>query len=74
MGHFGTREPGRPTLQTPDTRVLHFRVRGTTLTFRAGESVETLKDQAGSWQLPAEFYLLFAGYKADSIVRLFSMV
>jgi hypothetical protein len=70
---WGTQEPGRPTLQSPGTRVLHFRVRGTTLTFRAGESVLTLKDQAGSWQLPTDFYLLFAGHKADSIVRLFSM-
>ena len=71
---YGKGEPGRPTLQTPGTRVLHFRVRGTTLTFRAGESVETLKDQAGSWQLPAEFHLLFAGYLAGNVVRLFSMV
>ncbi len=72
--YTNTGEPDRPTLKTPGTRVLHFRVRGTTLTFRAGESVETLKDQAGSWQLPAEFYLLFAGKNAGNVVRLFSMV
>ena len=70
---WGTSEPGRPTLKSPGTCVLHFRVRGTTLTFRAGDTVKTLKDQAGSWQLPAELYLLFAGYAMGCVVRLFPM-
>jgi hypothetical protein len=70
---WGTSEPGRPRLQSPRTCALHFRIRGTTLTFRAGDSVKTLKDQAGSWQLPAELYLLFAGYAMGCVVRLFPM-
>jgi hypothetical protein len=66
---------GRPSLRLQSTgvRVLHFRVRGTTLTFRCGDSTETLEDQPGSWSLPAEFYVLFAGLKAGSSVRLFSL-
>jgi hypothetical protein len=62
---------GHPKVQGPGTLVCHFRIRGNTLTFAAGPTPGSMVDQAGSWTLPNDFYLLISGYLAGDVVRLF---
>jgi hypothetical protein len=63
---------GHPKLQGPGTLVCHFCIRGNTLTFAAGPTPGSMKEQAGSWTLPNDFYLLISGYSEGTVVRLFS--
>jgi hypothetical protein len=42
--------------------VVHFRIRGNTLTFKAGPSLDAMTLQPGQWMLLNDFYLLVAGY------------
>ncbi len=50
--------------------MVHFRIRGNTLTFKAGPSLDAMTLQRGQWTLPNDFYLLIAGYEEGSVVRL----
>jgi hypothetical protein len=63
---------GHAKLQHPGTLVCHFRIRGNTLTFAAGPTIGSMVEQAGSWTLPNDFFLLISGHNAGNVVRLFS--